>query len=99
MSEWKDFREELLRDPEVRKAYDARAPLRDLAHAIMEQRLAKKITQKELAEKMSIPQGNVSRLESGAQVPTISMLHRAAKALGVPFEIRLGNQVIPIHKE
>lgn len=98
MSEWKDFREELLQDPEVREAYDAHAVERELACAVMKQRLAKKVTQKEMASKMQVPQGNVSRLESGTRAPTISTLQKAAQALDVPLEIRFGNQVITINE-
>jgi len=97
MDEWKEFREELLQDPEVRKAYDARAVERALARAMIEQRLAKQVTQKELAGKMKMPQGNLSRLESGTMSPTLATLQKAAQALDVPLEIRFGNQVISIN--
>lgn len=98
MSEWKDFREELLQDPEVKQAYEARAVERQLAQAVLQQRLEQKVTQKELADKMSVPQGNVSRLESGSRTPTIATLQKAAQALNVPLEIRFGDQVVSIHK-
>ena len=52
MSEWKEFREELLQDPEVKQAYEARAVERELARAVLQQRIAQKVTQKEMAEKM-----------------------------------------------
>lgn len=97
MSEWKEFREELLQDPEVKQAYEARAIERELARAVLQQRLAQKVTQKEMAEKMDVPQGNVSRLESGARVPTIATLQKAAQALGVPLEIRFGGQVVRVN--
>lgn len=98
MSEWKEFREELLQDPEVKRAYDEHAVERELARAVMQQRLAQQVTQKELADKMSVPQGNVSRLESGSRAPTIATLQRAARALNVPLEIRFGRQVVSINK-
>ena len=98
MDDWKEFREELLQDPEVREAYDARAVERALARAMIEQRLAKQVTQKELAGKMKMPQGNVSRLESGTLSPTIATLQKAAQALNVPLEIRFGDQIISVNK-
>lgn len=98
MSEWKDFREELLQDPEVKQAYEARSVERALARAVLQQRLEQKVTQKELADKMSVPQGNVSRLESGSRTPTIATLQKAAQALNVPLEIRFGDQVVSINK-
>lgn len=99
MSEWKEFREELLQDREVREAYEARAVERELARAVMQQRLAKQVTQKEMAGKMHVPQGNVSRLESGSLSPTIATLQKAAQALDVSLEIRFGNQVISLNKQ
>ena len=98
MSEWKDFRDELLQDLEVKQAYDAHAVERELSRAVLQQRIALKVTQKEMADMMSVPQGNVSRLESGSRSPTIATLQKAAKALNVPLEIRFGNQVISINK-
>jgi len=96
--EWDDLREELLKNPDVRAAYDARAVERELARAVMKQRVGQNVTQKEMAGKMNVPQGNVSRLESGTLSPTIATLQKAAKALNVPLEIHFGNQVISIHK-
>jgi len=98
MSEWSEFREELLQDQEVREAYDVRAVERDIARALMRQRLDRKVTQKEMADKMRIPQGNVSRFESGSLSPTISTLQKAAQALNVPLEIRFGDQIISVNK-
>lgn len=97
MTDWKEFREELLQDPEVKEAYEARVVERELARAVLQQRVAQKVTQKEMAEKMEVPQGNVSRLESGTRVPTIGTLQKAAQALNVPLEIRFGNQVVRVN--
>ena len=49
MSEWKEFREELMQDPDVKAAYDAHAPERELARALIAQRIATSVTQKEMA--------------------------------------------------
>ena len=96
MSEWKEFREELMQDPDVKAAYDAHAADRELARAIIRQRMEQKITQQELAERMQVPQGNISRLESGSRTPTLETLRRAATALGVPLEIRFGSQTVAL---
>lgn len=45
MSEWKELREELLQDPDVKAAYDAHAPERELARALIAQRIAASVTQ------------------------------------------------------
>ena len=98
MDEWQAFRAELLQDTEVQEAYDARAMERELARAVMQQRIDQRVTQKEMAGKMRMPQGNVSRLESGSLSPTIATLQKAAQALNVPLEIRFGDQVISVNK-
>ena len=48
MSEWKEFREELMQYPDVKAAYDAHAPERELAHALIAQHIAASVTQKEM---------------------------------------------------
>lgn len=48
MSEWKELREELMQDPDVKTAYDAHAPERELARALIAQRIAASVTQKEM---------------------------------------------------
>ena len=49
MSEWKEFREEMMQYPDVKAAYDAHAPERELAHALIAQHIATSVTQKEMA--------------------------------------------------
>ena len=98
MSEWKEFREELMQDPDVKAAYDAHAPEREIARALIAQRIAANVTQKEMADKMNVPQGNISRMESGKRTPTIATLQKAARALNVPLEIRFVNQVVYLSK-
>ena len=45
-------------------------------------RLACNMTQKELAERTGIRQSNISRIESGADSPTVDTLARIAAGLG-----------------
>ena len=96
MSEWKEFREELMQDPAVKAAYDAHATDREIARAIIRQRMEQKVSQLEMAERMNVPQSNVSRLESGTRTPTLETLQRAAAALGVSLEIRFGSQTVAL---
>lgn len=96
MSEWKEFRNELMQDAEVQQVYNDHAVERALARAIIQQRIDHKLTQNDMAELMGVPQGNVSRLESGSRTPTIATLQKAASALQVPLEIRIGDQVVAL---
>lgn len=49
-------------------------------------RVFKKMTQQEVAEKMGIPQSNVSRIESGKTSPSFQTIKAYAKALGIAPE-------------
>jgi transcriptional regulator with XRE-family HTH domain len=47
-------------------------------------RTRRKLTQAKLAEKVGVHQVTIARLESGTRRPSMAMLQRLAKALGVP---------------
>ena len=60
-----DFLQEQLRDPEFRKEYEALQPEHAIIQAIIDARRQSGMTQKELAEKTGIAQGDISKLERG----------------------------------
>ncbi|MBM3490876.1 MAG: helix-turn-helix transcriptional regulator [Alphaproteobacteria bacterium] len=84
----KDLR--LLRDPKVRRAYDALAGEYAIAAAVIGARVAAGLTQAELARRMRTTQSAVARLESGRRSPSLKTLQRIAKATGTRahFEFR-----------
>ena len=47
-------------------------------------RLRRELTQAQLAEKVGVHKMTISRLERGDRQPSMRMLQRLAKALGVP---------------
>jgi transcriptional regulator with XRE-family HTH domain len=53
-------------------------------------RLRRKLTQAQLADKVGVHKITVSRLERGDRQPSMSLLQRLAKALGVPVTELLG---------
>ena len=53
-------------------------------------RKARKMSQAALAERAGISREYVRKLEAGAQDPTVGMLTKLAKALGVPVTELLG---------
>ena len=79
---WKDFKKELLSDPDVREEYDALEAEFALIESLISARLAKKMTQAELAKKAGLKQAAVARLEGGESNPTFNTLSKVAKALG-----------------
>ncbi len=78
---WKDFKKEVLSDPEVKKEYDALEAEFVLIDSLISARLEKKMTQAELAKKAGMKQEAVARLEGGDSNPTFTTLTKIAKAL------------------
>jgi transcriptional regulator with XRE-family HTH domain len=56
---------------------------------LVEARLRKGLTQKELAEKAQTTQSVISRLERGEFSPSLYFLYRLTEALGVKLEISI----------
>lgn len=78
---------EMLKDPEFKKAYDALQPEFELAAAIIQKRIEKKMTQAALAKKMGTKQSAISRLESGESNPSFTLLRKVAKGLDAKLKI------------
>lgn len=89
MKSFRKFKNELLKDKQIRKAYDALRPEFELAAALIERRNALGITQAELAKKVGTKQSAIARLESGAYNPSVGLLERVAEALDARLTISL----------
>lgn len=61
----------------------------DIAQQVTEQRLARKLSQKELAELCGTTQSAIARLEAGERAPRVDTLLRIANALDCALEIEL----------
>lgn len=88
MDNWQKLKKEILKDPEVKKAYDELEVEYRVISDIIRLRLKKKIDQKELAKKMGTTQSALSRFESGGTNVSVEFLKRIAKALDKKLEIR-----------
>jgi transcriptional regulator with XRE-family HTH domain len=86
---WKEHKKKLLKDPEFRAEYEALEPEYRLAAALIRLRLAKGLTQEELARLMNTKQESIARLESGSSLPSLSTVKRLADALDAELEINL----------
>ena len=78
----KDFKKELLQNPEFRKEYYRNDLKLSIAFMVEKARVIGGITQKGLAKKMKTKQSAISRVESGDYLLSLSFLERMAKALG-----------------
>ena len=80
----------LLADPDVKEAYDALAPAQQVARL----RIARGLTQAQLADLVGTRQPSIARLESGAVPPSMSFLRKVAAALDAQVEVNL----VPRHQ-
>lgn len=90
-------------DADFREAHDALRPEYEYRRALIEARLARGLSQRDLAERLHTSQSVVARLEQGKRMPRIDTLHRLAEALDVEFqitpehEVRVGIRPQPTH--
>ncbi|HRN70154.1 MAG TPA: helix-turn-helix transcriptional regulator [Niabella sp.] len=81
MTNWDEFKQRLLQDPEFKKLYDESQPEFEIAKSVIAARIKKKMTQKDLAKKMHTTQSVISRVEQANTSPSLSFLKRLAAAL------------------
>ena len=80
---------EALKNPEWKKEYDALEVEFSIITQMLEKRLAKGMTQKQLAERVGTKQSAIARLESGNSNPSVAFLEKISKALGGKLQISL----------
>lgn len=78
----KEFKNKLLKNPEVSKEYYSEDLFLDTGNMVLEARIKVGITQKELAKRVGTKQPSIARIENGHSLPTLTFLERIAKALG-----------------
>ncbi len=87
-----DFLLEQLKDPELRKEYEALQPEHAIIQAIIDARTSAGLTQKELSERTGIAQGDISKLENGSANPSVRTLQRLAAGMGMKLKIEFVEQ-------
>ncbi len=78
-----------LKDPEFKKAWEESETDYILACKLIEARLAKKFSQRDLAQKIGTSQAAISRIEAMNGNPSLSLLKRIADALNTRLQISL----------
>lgn len=86
---WKEHKKQLMKDPEFRKEYEALEPEYQLATALIRLRLARGLTQEQLARLLNTKQESIARLESGSSLPSLSTVKKLANVLDADLEIKL----------
>ena len=82
MKNYKDLKNELLKNNEFKKEYELLEAEFDAIDQLITLRNDNNYTQKDLAEKMGTKQSSISRLERGMIHPTVEYLSRVAVAFG-----------------
>ena len=95
LKDFKTLKNQWLKDPDVRKEFDALKTEFQLAEEIIKARAKAKMTQAELARRIGTKSTAISRLESpNYGRASISVLKKVAEALGCELQIRL----VPKHQ-
>lgn len=89
MSSYHELKKELLMNPEVKAEYDALEPEFNIIQAMIDARKQQNLTQKDLSEKTGITQADISRIENGTRNPSLEMVKRLAKGLGMRLKLEL----------
>ena len=89
-TQYEDFKNEQLKNPNLREEYDALQPEFELAREIIALRKDRNLTQKELAEQMGTSQPAIARIESGNyRNVSLAFLRRLADVLDAVPELHL----------
>jgi transcriptional regulator with XRE-family HTH domain len=87
MIKFRDLKARLLKDPQVRKEYDALEEEFALIAAVAKARVRAGLSQTQLAKRMKTTQSAIARLESGRARPSTRTLQRFAEATGHRLKI------------
>ena len=93
MTRLKDLKKRLMEDPEFREEYARADDEFKLIEALVRARVAAKLTQTELAERLGTTQSAVARLEGGRVSPSLATLRRYAAATGTRLTVGLERAV------
>lgn len=94
MSNFDDFLEEQLKNPEFKKEWDALEPEFAIIQAMIDARKATGLTKKQLAEKSGLNQASISRLENGNANPSLRTLQQLAAGMDMKLKI----EFLPLDK-
>jgi len=76
-----------MRSKEFKLAYEAAQASRRLVQQLRDARIEKHLTQKKLAERLSMPQSVIARMESGRHSVSIDTIRRVASVFGKELQL------------
>ena len=84
---WRELDKKWMKDPKFVREWEKVEPEYQLARNLIGARLKRKLSQEELARKAGTKQPVISRIESMASSPSVSLLKRLAEALDTKLQI------------
>ncbi len=87
MSDFRNYLNEQLKDPEFKKEWDRLEPEFNMMQAMIDARKRNNMTQKELAERTGIDQSDISKIETGNANPTLAVLKRLAEGMDMVLKL------------
>jgi len=90
MENYHQFKNRIFKNKEIKKHYEALGPEFEVIALLIKRRLARSLTQGELAKKLGTRQSAISRFESGTYNPSIAFLFKVADALDARLKISVG---------
>jgi DNA-binding XRE family transcriptional regulator len=89
MESYNAFKKRMLKNKEIKKAYDDLGPEFELVEMLIKKRLQQNMTQAQLAKKIGTKQSAISRLEQGSYNPSIGFLKKVSIALNAELQISI----------
>ncbi|MBI4036918.1 helix-turn-helix transcriptional regulator [Candidatus Daviesbacteria bacterium] len=83
------LKKELLKNKKVAQEYKRLEPRYQLISQLIEARIKKGLTQKQLAQKIGTKQSAIARLESGNANPSVAFLEKISAATGSKLFIQI----------
>ena len=87
MSDFRKYLEKQLQNEEFRAEHEATRAEFEVVRALIAARIESNLSQKELAELSGVRQSNISRIENGTRNPSLAMLKRLAKGIGMQLKV------------
>jgi len=87
MSNFREYLNEQLKDPDFKKEWDNLEPEFNMMQAMIDARKRNNMTQKELAERTGIDQSDISKIETGNANPTLAVLKRLAEGMDMVLKL------------
>lgn len=81
LTTWEEFEKKLFKKKGFRKLAEKNEPKYQLVRSLIQARIKRKLSQKELARRIGTKQPVISRLENMESMPTFSLLERISRAL------------------